>query len=155
MGMVFGPGMTFAKCAILALYLRIFQVSRTLRFLIWVGVFVICSSYLVAIPLFTYYCTPQASEHWNLMLLEKCKKNGVLALIQGVVGVVTDLYIFVLPLPTVLRLRLPRCKKIGVMIVFAAGLLGIAAAALSLVYRVKNWQRTDTTWNSARVCISV
>jgi hypothetical protein len=155
MGMVFAPGMTFAKCAILVLYLRLFQVSRTLRVLIWVGIFVVCSAYLVAIPLFTYYCTPRANENWDLMLLEKCKKNGVLALIQGVIGVVTDIYIFVLPLPTISRLRLPRRKKIGVFLVFIAGLLGIAAATLSLVYRVKNWQRTDITWNSARVCICV
>jgi hypothetical protein len=155
MGMVFGPGMTCAKCAILALYLRIFQVSRTLRVLIWIGVFVICSTYLVAIPVFSYYCTPRANENWDLMLLGKCKKNGVYALIQGVIGVGLDVYIFILPLPTVLRLRLPRRKKIGVVLVFVAGLLGIAAAALSLVFRVKNWQRTDTTWNAARVYICV
>jgi hypothetical protein len=155
MGMIFGPGMACAKCAILVLYLRIFQVSRTLRVFIWVGIFVATTAYMVNIPLFTYYCTPRADENWDLLLLEKCKSNGVTALIQGVIGVALDIYIFVLPLPLISRLSLPRRKKIGILAVFVVGLLGIAGATLSLVYRVKNWQRIDTTWNAARVLICV
>lgn len=154
-GMIFAPGMIFAKCSILALYLRIFNVSRTLRVLIWIGIVLVSCTYVVGIPLFTYYCTPRETEGWNLLLLFKCQKNGVYALVQGVLGVVTDIYIFVLPLPTISNLQLPRAKKIGVFAAFMVGLLGIAAAALSLVYRVKNWQGTDATWNSARTYICV
>jgi len=41
-------------------------------------------------------------------------------LIIGSTTVVTDFYIFILPLPAVFQLRLPWKKKLGVLLVFSA-----------------------------------
>ncbi|KAL9118742.1 MAG: hypothetical protein Q9187_004710 [Circinaria calcarea] len=155
LGMTFGPGIWFAKAAILMLYLRVFQVKRIIRFLIYFGLTFMFVLYWISVPLFSYYCTPRAGEAWDLTLLGKCHVNAKLALVQGVFGVVADIYIFILPLPTIYNLNLAYKKKVGLAAIFMTGILGIIASALSLYFRVLNWEHKDSTWNSAKVYIFV
>ena len=42
---------------------------------------------------------------------------------QGAVALITDFFIFCLPIPVVWRSRLPLSKKIGVLAIFMTGLL--------------------------------
>ena len=151
--MIFGPGIWFAKAAILMLYLRVFQVKRIMRLLIYSGLAFMFAVYWVSIPTFTYYCTPRAGENWDLVLLQKCQVLDALAIVQGVFGVVTDIYIFLLPLSTIFHLNLPQKKKIGLAAVFMTGIFGIIASVLSLYYRVLNWKMEDSTWNAAKLKI--
>ena len=50
-------------------------------------------------------------------------KGISLAVAQGAVGVVTDFFIFCLPLPVLWQLQLPPKKKVGVSAIFMTGLL--------------------------------
>jgi hypothetical protein len=43
--------------------------------------------------------------------------------VQGVLAVVLDLYIFILPIPIILNLRLPKRKKLSVLFVFMTAAL--------------------------------
>ena len=53
-----------------------------------------------------------------------CRKSAnVTEVVTGVINTVTDFYLFVLPIPIILRLRLPRRRKIGVFIVLGAGFM--------------------------------
>ena len=154
--MTFGPGIWFAKAAILMLYLRVFQVKKLIRFFIYFGLAFTFVLYWISVPLFSYYCTPRAGQAWGLeLLLRKCSINSKLAVIHGVFGVITDIYIFILPLPTIFHLNLAYKKKVGLAAIFMTGILGIVASALSLYFRVLNWQRKDATWNSAKAYICV
>jgi hypothetical protein len=153
--MTFGPGIWFAKASILMLYLRVFQVQKTMRFLIYFGLTFMFVLYWVCIPLFTIYCAPRPGQKWGLAVLEKCGTTGILALILGVFGVVTDIYIFVLPLSTIFHLNLPYKKKVRLAAIFMTGILGIIASALSLFYRVLVWKKVDSSWNAAKTYLCV
>ena len=121
--MVYNPGIYFAKAAILTLYLRIFATGMRMRVLIYSALVVLFLVYFAMIPVATVYCTPRTGESWDLMLLERCHTTATTAIVQGVLGVVSDMYIFVLPLPVIFNLQLPFRKKIGLALVFMAGIL--------------------------------
>lgn len=53
----------------------------------------------------------------------KCAPTVVVGVVRGPVNVLEDLYIFILPMPTVLALKLPRNKKIRLLLVFMTGIL--------------------------------
>ena len=153
--MTFGPGLWFAKAAILMLYLRAFQVQKTMRFLIYFGLAFMFGVCWVSVPTFSYFCTPCPGQGWDLKLLQKCQAISVLAIVQGVFGVIFDIYIFVLPLSTIFHLNLPYRKKLGLAAVFMTAILAIIASVLSLYYRVLNWRKEDSTWNLAKFYIFV
>jgi len=60
-------------------------------------------------------------------LFERAKGNSDVALligkIQGIVGVLTDFYILLIPLQLVSTLRLPLARKLAVYSVFLTGLM--------------------------------
>ena len=50
----------------------------------------------------------------------------VVGVVQGPLNVLEDLYIFILPIPTVLGLKLANRKKIGLILVFMTGSLYVS-----------------------------
>lgn len=48
--------------------------------------------------------------------------DGPVQLVQSAFNVITDFWILILPMPLLLKLQLPRPRKIGLVAVFAAGL---------------------------------
>lgn len=121
--LVYNPGIFFAKAAILALYLRIFATTRRMRHLVYFPLVLLALVYAAMIPVATVFCTPRTGEHWDIFLLEKCHSTATLAIVQGVFGLASDIYIFILPLPMIYNLHLPSRKKLGLLLVFMAGIL--------------------------------
>ncbi|KAL8885001.1 MAG: hypothetical protein Q9215_007074 [Flavoplaca cf. flavocitrina] len=149
-GMVYPPGVYFTKAAILVLYLRIFSVKRVMRALIYVGLIVLFLVYATFIPLTVVFCTPRNGGAWDLVLLQKCQQTtGIAAVVQAVFGLLSDIYILVLPLPIIWNLNLKPKKKIGLAVVFMSAGLVIIATALGLYYKVQNFQAADPTWDAA------
>lgn len=104
---------------ILLLYLRIFTIYRIYRWLIYAGI--IGNFFLYApTPFITYFfCTPKSADDLSVFASQGCKDILTWFLAQGVLVVVLDLYILILPIPMVLRLNLSLREKIGVVGVFA------------------------------------
>ncbi|KAL8726422.1 MAG: hypothetical protein Q9181_006051, partial [Wetmoreana brouardii] len=69
-----------------------------------------------------------------------------LGFVQGVFGIVSDLFIWFLPLPVVWNLQMPTRKKIGVTTIFATGLLAVIASNLVLYYRIQQSNKKDQFW---------
>lgn len=44
-----------------------------------------------------------------------------LTLVSGIVNVVVDFYLLLIPLPAVYKLRMPRKRKTGLMLIFLSG----------------------------------
>lgn len=69
-------------------------------------------------------CTPKPKQSWASMnYRERSSQDKALAEIYGVFGLVSDLYIFILPLPVLRRLNMSSKKKIGVTATFLTGLM--------------------------------
>lgn len=124
--MLFTPTFIFSKAAIFLLYRQLFATGKQLRLAINIGLVITLLCYLSNIPLAAVYAAPDAGMPWK-SLLRKLQTVGAkfstAGLVQSVVGTVMDLYIFVLPLPTLLRLHLPLRRRVQLVGVFSLALL--------------------------------
>ncbi|OCK85403.1 hypothetical protein K432DRAFT_318302 [Lepidopterella palustris CBS 459.81] len=75
----------------------------------------------------------------------KCGNENAAFAAVGVVDLITDTVILVLPIPMVLRLQIPQANKIGLICIFGAGLLTMVIGILRVV-AVLNVDFTDFTY---------
>ncbi|KAF7867295.1 hypothetical protein EAF04_005378 [Stromatinia cepivora] len=137
----------FSKASIFLLFHQIFEVKQGMRIAIQVGIGFAGLLYFTNIPLSALLSAPRVGETWASVLFSgRPQKELIWAVVQSALGIVLDLFIFILPIPVILRLNLSRRKKIQIMIVFTAALVGVVASVLSLVYRVEALNTNDGTW---------
>ncbi|KAI4218695.1 MAG: hypothetical protein L6R36_008805 [Xanthoria steineri] len=116
----------FVKLTFFILYWSIFYPFRWLRYVILGGAAVVTGVYAGFIMYVLISDTPQPGQTW----LEKAQANqergtsgGVkLAMTLAAWGLVTDVYILLLPISGVMRLQLSRKKRIALLTVFMTGI---------------------------------
>ncbi|KAK3317337.1 hypothetical protein B0T19DRAFT_405038 [Cercophora scortea] len=156
-----GPVLFLSKSAIFLLYRQLFASdAKALRIPIWVGLISTFLIYFPSIPLSAIFEAPRVGQSWEEFLLEQSKLTGTAPLIywgivQGSLSVAIDLYIFILPLPILARLRLHRRKKIRLLAVFGTAAIGVATSVVALVFRVELLKPGDSTWQQACLAMCV
>ena len=120
-----GYGLTifFAKLSLFWLYLRIFSPNRRTRFLIYFGIGSTFAVYTGTTAYIGYLCIPRPGQSWLERANHQCTETRIVNYIQGIFGLVSDIYLFVLPIPPVWQLRMPFRRRIGVFAIFATGSL--------------------------------
>ena len=107
------------KLTILLLYLRLFGVNNKFKYCTWaIMAFVfgyLCSNVLTQI----FGCIPIELSWRNVA--GHCIDRPKAGLAYGSMNIISDLFIFILPMPMVWRLRLSYKGKLGVMLVFMGG----------------------------------
>ncbi|KAI1352834.1 hypothetical protein F5Y01DRAFT_313498 [Xylaria sp. FL0043] len=127
-----------SKVPILFLYIRLFGVKRWVKLL--------CSSTLVLISLADFagavsvsaVCYTRGRALTPQHILNCSNASSITSVALGFVSVITDVLIFVVPLPIIFRLKMNMRKKISFMFVFATGIIAIALSALAVSFRYKN-----------------
>ncbi|KAK4223680.1 hypothetical protein QBC38DRAFT_425038 [Podospora fimiseda] len=131
------------KNSILLSYRRLFQISTTANIMIWLGIGLTTIFYTVFLIIYPIYCFPRASDKpkggwWSLEFRDRCYKiNAPIAISSGVFSSVIDIYILVIPLIPVTRLRHSLRKKIGICAIFVAGSMACVFSIIGLGFRVK------------------
>ena len=96
-----------------------------MRIAIWVGLALDTLIYWPGFAVSTYYQTPRIGETW----LDTLDGRNVVALswwqAQSALIVLLDIYIFVLPLPTLTRLQLPTKKRVSLVAMFSVALMWV------------------------------
>ncbi|MCJ1295864.1 hypothetical protein MMC34_007428 [Xylographa carneopallida] len=137
-----------SRLPVFLLYLRLFGRNKVFRYAVYIGLAADFCVYLSAIPLLSYFCTPPIGQSWgSLDVFTKCKELVVYAVVQGSCNISLDLYIFLLPWPTIFGLHLPMKRKLGILAIFATGFLAVIASAISLYYRYQLSYGPDINWN--------
>ncbi|TGO61263.1 hypothetical protein BOTNAR_0131g00090 [Botryotinia narcissicola] len=144
------PTFGFSKAAIIFLILRVFSPKAQLRWSCYT-VLTVTLIYWVQIPLTIAWCTPHLHGHWDAAVSERCEKLGFTGPMQGVISVVTDVAILLLPLPIIFGLNLNRKRKMGLALVFFIAIFALVASSISMYYRVKSFQGVDSTWDGPKV----
>lgn len=121
--MIVGPAIWSSKAAILALYIRIFAPLRWLRLASYTVLGLTFLFYWVTIPLTGAFCTPRRHGLWDFNVLSRCATTAVMGPIHGAIGLAADITILILPLPIVPKLNTTMRNKVGLAIVFLAGIL--------------------------------
>jgi hypothetical protein len=119
-----GPALFFPKVAILLFYMEIFSTIRPVKIGSIVGIVMAFMAYIPASLVLAYYNAPHVGQSWDELLTNGMTEKGVPGgVVIGVASVIVDIYIFVLPLPTVARLNLRLAKRIQVISLFATAFL--------------------------------
>lgn len=115
----------FFKLTLLTLILRLFSPIHWARWLIWAGIASTAIVYTALSVFILSNCVPKKGQTWHsTTYYGTCtmaqERNS---LVNGIFGLISDLYILVIPLWLVSYLHLPTKKKLSVMGVFLTGLL--------------------------------
>ena len=119
--MLMGPALFTGKAALLLLYYRIFSPSSLFRWQIYVTLAVAFVSNVAMVPVDAVLCSP---PHGNWGATNpNCVKSYYYGLVHGPINVIIDLVALYLPIPMVLKLQMPLRRKLGILAIFATGLL--------------------------------
>lgn len=112
------------KTSILLLYLRIF-VRKYFRRLCYVSLFIVITWSFGSVMATVLQCLP-ISASWNKAVPNsRCIDSDVFWISYGILNIVTDVVILLLPVREVIRLQVPRREKIGLLVVFLLGALSV------------------------------
>ncbi|KAI1439031.1 hypothetical protein GGR50DRAFT_637118 [Xylaria sp. CBS 124048] len=115
------PTYLFTKLSILFLYYRLFSPKPLFKWIIIAGCAVVTGSYISFLFVFIFGKT--------ISVLVPAS-HGV-----ACINLITDVFLFVLPMAAIGSLNLPKARKVGAAGIFAAGALACALSALALYYR--------------------
>ncbi|KAK4188901.1 hypothetical protein QBC35DRAFT_179944 [Podospora australis] len=145
---------SFAKISILVSYLRLAPQGSWFRKLTHIGiVFIALFNTAFIVVLFTQ-CIP-TSSYWNILVGHKdCIPEGPPLITQAVMTVFADFFVWVLPLPTLYRARLPLSQRIALIVLFSFGGVVVIGACLRLYYIWFVVEKTfDITWEGFHLWI--
>ena len=109
---------------LLLLYLRLFSPDRIIRYAIYFGIMANFVFYSTTTIISGALCLPRHGEAWlNSAQTARCKRALDMYCPHGIFGVVSEFYIFIIPIPIVIKLNLPLRKMVGVLAIFATGVL--------------------------------
>lgn len=107
--------------AFLLQYYRVLSTSRMRK--IYIGAMVFVAAWGVAVVVMSlFFCVP-ISGFWDHSIPAKCLSQQILYYVFGACSILTDVVIFVLPLPAILKLQLPRSQKWYLLGIFGLGFL--------------------------------
>jgi len=128
-------------------YLRIAAPKSKFRFLTWCTItYVLLIHFVFLIVLWTQ-CIP-SYYYWDLLDNgAHCVAEGPPLMGQITTNIAADVFVYVLPMMTLARLKLPLSQRIALMVVFGFGAVVVVAACLRLYYTYQTVYATyDVTW---------
>ncbi|KAK8214032.1 hypothetical protein IWZ01DRAFT_539937 [Phyllosticta capitalensis] len=149
--MIFPTVIFFTRQSLLAFYSRLFQ-APDIRWAKWTlrgafainianWVFITVATCLICIPMRTFWSLiPPKGAH--------CINQNVLNLVASIINVLIDALVAVLPIPTVLSMRLPLQQRVTTCALFSLGFIVIVAACVRTWLTWKSLLAVDTTWAS-------
>ncbi|KAH6972658.1 hypothetical protein EDB80DRAFT_784292 [Ilyonectria destructans] len=136
-----------AKDSILVSYLRIAPNGSWFRRMTYASIVLATSILFIFVILLWTQCHPMKS-YWTLTGFEDCSAEGPPVLGQAITTVATDLLVCALPLPTLLKLKLPLSQRIALIVLFSLGIIVVFAASMRAYWSHYVIEETyDVTWD--------
>ncbi|KAK6953886.1 hypothetical protein Daesc_003848 [Daldinia eschscholtzii] len=154
--LIVGPALFFPKAAIFLFYLQVFSIKKSVRVGSKVGLVMAFLAYIPASLVLCYFDAPHVGQTWEDVLRSGLPTRGIPGGITiGVASVIVDIYIFILPLPTIFSLNMDFSKRIQLIALFTTAFMGIVASVVCLAYRIKLLGPTDNGWQAGSVVIAI
>ena len=167
----------FAKTTFFIFYLQLFRPFRWLRILCYIGISFTTITFLSFLVAQLALVTPHPGETW-LQVDEdprELKSLKYLSIPITATSFGIDIYIFIIPMLGIAKLKLSPRRKLGVVLVFLTGSTfdplddpvlspsklmffdrACIASLLTLIYKIQlNGDSRDVTWNSMPVNITM
>ncbi|RAL66960.1 hypothetical protein DID88_007742 [Monilinia fructigena] len=132
------------KITIFFTYIELFSTMKWVRITCYIGMGIIFTFHTISVILTSLWSFP-LSIYMNA---DNSIRSQRLSTPAGIVGLITDIYLFIVPLVAVsMLLEMTFRKRVGIVMIFGTGFLAIVSSILSIVWRIKLDSNGDHTWN--------
>ncbi|OJI79384.1 hypothetical protein ASPTUDRAFT_59470 [Aspergillus tubingensis CBS 134.48] len=130
---IYVPALAAAKFALLMLYYRLLHMIRIWRNIIFLVTFII-ASYTIALTLGLIFPCQPIAKNWDLTITTgHCVDRVGFYLATAITNTVSDIILILIPIPVIIKLKLPLIQKLGVGCMFGIGCLTIITSIIRLV----------------------
>ncbi|AEO60814.1 hypothetical protein MYCTH_74573 [Thermothelomyces thermophilus ATCC 42464] len=144
--------LSLTKISICLLYLKIFTFESARR-ASWLVLFIVVITSLWAVAITLTYCIPLQATWDPTVVASFCQPQSAWWANTGIV-IATDLIIFILPIPIVAPLNLPRRQKLVVVGVFTIGFFVCIVSLVRLVILIQAKGSTDPDFTYTPAALS-
>ncbi|TGO46138.1 hypothetical protein BOTNAR_0611g00040 [Botryotinia narcissicola] len=140
----------FIKTTIFLMYLEVFAPLRLIQNLCCIGIGITTIFYTIITVLDAIWAFP-LSRYYNATNTQKAQ---TLNLPKGIFGLTTVIFLFVVPVVAVSKLKLMTArKKVGILLIFSTGFLAVVSTAINIYWRVYINIHPDHFWYSTAIWI--
>lgn len=128
--------LSFAKTSIIILYNRIFDAHPWFRRTMWCTLSICWTMFVLTIFISVFQCNPiDGAWSFRVMYLGRssCVDMKAYLYASNAVNIFTDGVVVVLPIVPIMKLRLPRRKKVAVCLLFLVGGFSCASSIVRMV----------------------
>ncbi|KAH8881991.1 hypothetical protein GQ53DRAFT_886317 [Thozetella sp. PMI_491] len=156
----------FVKLSILVFYLRI-DPRRLTRYAIYFLLFTVIGLQISTVIICIFGCIPP-QKYWDVTGAQpgQCMSNLARQTFfeaNGIINIIQDILIYLLPIPMMWHLQIPRRQKIAVTALFMVGFVSVAAGCVRYYYVLKLANEADIwfyfaaslNWCSIEVCAAL
>ncbi|MCJ1400967.1 hypothetical protein MMC11_004178 [Xylographa trunciseda] len=149
------PALGLIKSSLFIQYYFLFRPLRWIRICVWIGATVSAIFYItVTITAFVMNSPWPGESFLDDILSWHYLEFAQFSIPTGVIGMLVDWYLLILPIPAVLTLNVSMAKKFGILIIFMTGGLAAIASTVSLYYRIQLQDNfSDPTWGIGYVLL--
>lgn len=115
------PPTLLSKLGLLIFYIKLQNRHRWYQWAVWSTIFVTVGSNLGILFSVAFACNPINMAYDITVTEGSCIDRPAVFKATAAFGIITDVLIFLIPIPMVMTLRLSRRKKIGLMMLFTIG----------------------------------
>ncbi|KAK7892837.1 hypothetical protein LTR67_007074 [Exophiala xenobiotica] len=138
-------GLTCAKDSIAYQYLRFFQ-TRTSRFMAWSLIGLVTTFCVIFWICSLLSCRP-LSSYWTVVQKGHCFNIYAFWFFSAGFNIVTDIALCILPIPTLMTLRMPPKQKYSLIFVFVLGGFGCVTSVLRLIKFYEMYHSVDLSYD--------
>ncbi|KAL2883226.1 hypothetical protein SGCOL_001417 [Colletotrichum sp. CLE4] len=136
---------SFAKVSLLIFYFRL-SPQRWFKRAVWISLAIIAGYSSGIFFALVFACDPIAMS-WDVTITEgTCINRPSLYIATAVANIISDLILFALPLPIVVKLQIPRRQKIGLFFIFAVGSLTVVTSIVRVSLLPAMLTSMDQSW---------
>ncbi|KAF3799355.1 hypothetical protein GCG54_00001397 [Colletotrichum gloeosporioides] len=149
---VFASGLS--KLSILTSYLRIAPLGSTFQRVTQVTIGAVLALIVIFLMVLWTQCIP-IWHYWDLTVMDRnCMAEWPPLAGQTITTVITDIIVYLLPMPTLFRLRLPVLQRIVLIILFSLGTVVVVAGIMRTWWTYYVEEMTyDVTWDGFELWI--
>lgn len=112
----------FTKLSLLMVYMKL-SPQKWFRIAAWFSIVVVALYTAIITLLMFFHCHPIRRAFDFTIQTGGCLDAGILYMATAVSNIITDVMLFVLPTPMILKLRMSKSQKIACILIFALGSL--------------------------------
>lgn len=138
----------FTKLSLLTFYLHL-SPQFYFRVAVWISIGIVATYTTVITVLMVFHCNPVKKAFDFTITGGVCMDAGILYMATAVSNIVTDIMLFVLPIRTIMGLRMGLGQKLGAIFIFAIGSMTVATSIVRLALLPPVLKSTDPSWDAA------